>query len=357
MNDKKTDQFIERKRDHLRLSLLDEVEASERNELSRIELVHDSLPDLNLAQVSIESSFLDQTIATPFFVAGMTAGHEDAAWINSRLAEVASERGWILGLGSQRRELDDAFSDSAVQNLGARFPNLKLIANLGISQLTELFRTHEISKYLFLAERANASLIAIHLNPLQEAIQSEGTPQFKDSMKALKALVAATSLPVVVKETGSGLSVTTLEKLKPLNLFAVDVSGLGGTHWGRIEGKRAAEDSVSATLGETFKNWGVTTVQSVKNAKIILDSKTEIWASGGVRSGLDAAKLIALGAKRVGFAKPALQAALKSSEALNHWMTTVEQELKVAMFCSNSESLQLLDSSKLEPTKDSHGPF
>jgi isopentenyl-diphosphate delta-isomerase len=351
MSDLKTQQFIDRKRDHLRLSLLDEVESTERNELESIELVHDSLTDLNLNEVSIESSFLDQSIQTPFFVAGMTAGHEDAAWINSRLAELASERGWILGLGSQRRELNDDFSDASVSELCTRFPKLKLVANLGLSQLIELHRQNELSKFLSLADRAKASLIAIHLNPVQEAVQAEGTPNFKGGLAAIHALIVQSSLPVLLKETGSGMSETTLYKIKPLNLFAVDVSGLGGTHWGRIEGKRAETESLTARLGDTFKNWGVSTVRSVQSAKKILTGPTEIWASGGVRSGLDAAKLLALGANRVGFAKPALQAALKSSEELNAWMNTIEHELKVAMFCSDTATLNDLKVSKIQPQR------
>ena len=348
MKDQTNQQFIERKRDHLRVSLLDQVEAQGCSGLEQIRLVHDSLPDLNLESVSIESSFLDQAIATPFFVAGMTAGHDDAEWINSRLADAAAERGWILGLGSQRRELSADFSDQAVRDLCARFPKLKLVANLGITQLIELHQKNELPQLVRLAEQAKTALIAIHLNPLQEAVQFEGTPQFKGSLAAIDALIKSSSLPIILKETGSGMSQAMLKKIAHLNLFAVDVSGLGGTHWARVEGLRAPAESISARLGETFQNWGVSTVQSVKTAKTILPSSTEIWASGGVRSGLDAAKLIALGAKRVGFAKPALQAALISDQALQQWMLAIETELKISLFCSNTESLPELNASKLE---------
>ena len=139
--------------------------------------------------------------------------------------------------------------------------------------------------------------------------------------------------------------------MRELKIAAIDVSGLGGTHWGRIEGMRATTEGIQRTLGETFKNWGVSTVESVMNAKEVLPPTTEIWASGGVRSGLDAAKLIALGAKRVGFAKPALQAALQGEAALDLWMRTREQELKVALFCTNSAKLCELDESKIRQIK------
>jgi isopentenyl-diphosphate delta-isomerase len=305
---------------------------------------------LNLSDVSIESSFLDQAIATPFFISGMTAGHDDADRINSTLAALAADRGWLMGLGSQRRELNSTFEDQSNQSLCIRFPKLKLMANLGIAQLIELHQTNELSKFFSLAERTHVALIVVHLNPLQESIQTEGTTRFKGAFAALRALASQSPLPVVVKETGSGMSEATLNKLKILGLFAVDVSGLGGTHWGRIEGKRADARTETARLGETFKNWGVDTARSVASAKRIFsssESPTEVWASGGVRTGLDAAKLLALGANRVGFAKPALQAALAGSATLNQWMSVVEKELKVAMFCSNTASLEQLNVSKL----------
>ena len=346
----KTEQFINRKRQHLELALQDEMQAIESASLNRVQLNHDSLPDLDLREVSIESSFLDRPIATPYYVAGMTAGHEQAEEINSRLAEACASRGWLFGIGSQRREIDTEieaeFTDSANSHLISRFPQLKLIANLGITQLIELHRKNEFSKFFKVLDRTRASLAAIHLNPLQEAIQPEGTPYFRGSFSALSEFVAQCPIPVMVKETGTGMGINTLRKLSQLNLFAVDVSGLGGTHWGRIEGRRAEVNSVSAALGEAFSNWGVTTLESVRNATAVIEN-TEIWASGGMRTGVDAAKLLCLGANRIGFAKPALESALKSADALDHWMATKEQELRVALFCTNSLSIADLNPTKI----------
>ena len=338
--------FINRKIDHLQLSLLDEVEANECSTLDRIELVHESMPELDLAEVSIETSFLESVFPTPFYIAGMTAGHEQAEVLNSRLAAMASERGWLMGVGSQRREVDvqvdTAFSDSAVANLVKRFPKLKLMANLGMSQLIELSEKNELSKLFTVLDRMQASLLAIHLNPLQEAIQEEGTPNFKGSFSALEQLLKSSPVPVTVKETGCGMSEKTLQKLSALPLFGIDVSGLGGTHWGRIEGKRSPKTSVSARAGETFQNWGIPTVESLLNARSVKLGSTELWASGGVRSGLDAAKLISLGASRVGFARPALQAAINGENALDLWMKAIEKELKIALFCTESSSIKEL---------------
>jgi isopentenyl-diphosphate delta-isomerase len=349
-------QFTDRKKDHLRLSLLEENEAKGSSLLDHVRLIPDSLPQLNLDEVKI---------GNPFFIAGMTAGHEQATAINFTLAKVAAQRGWLMGVGSQRRELEQKnYADSSVVSLREKFPALKLMANFGITQLAELSHQQQLSKITEIAERMQVSFIAIHLNPLQEAIQTEGTPHFRGTLAALKNLIEISKIPVVVKETGSGMSLVTLKKLTELKLAAVDVSGLGGTHWGRIEGARAPAESISRALGETFQNWGISTVESVLNAKETLLATTEIWATGGVRSGLDAAKLFALGATRVGFAKPALEAAMQGEAALDTWMQKIEQALKVALFCTNSAQLSDLDRSKVQllstallPMRGPHGSF
>ncbi len=332
--------FISRKIDHLRHALRSESEAKERSELEGVRLIHDSLPDLNLADIQIGS---------PFFIAGMTAGHADAEMINDRLAKASSIKGWVFGLGSQRREIDTMTPDHFAQTLKKRYPSLKLISNLGISQLVELDEAGSFGKLSDLLEATQAQMIAIHLNPLQEAIQTEGTPKFKGSLRALENLKSKIKIPFILKETGSGMSSVFLKRIHPLEPFAVDVSGLGGTHWGRVEGFRAEPKSLSARLGETFKDWGVGTISSVINAAQVFNgTKTEVWASGGIRSGLDAAKCIALGAKRVGFAKPALEAALTSEAEVVSWMSACEAELKIALFCTGSATIDDLNKSKVE---------
>ena len=183
-----------------------------------------------------------------------------------------------------------------------------------------------------------ASAIIIHCNPLQECIQPEGTPTFKGCWHALANLVEALPLPVVVKETGCGFSHSTLTRLNDIGVAAVDVSGLGGTHWGRIEGHRAESNSIQQNASVVFRNWGIDTVQSVHNAKLVAGN-FETWGSGGVRNGLDAAKLVALGASTISFAKPMLKAALHSTQQVINTMAAIEYELKIAMFCTGSRVL------------------
>jgi len=312
-------------------------------------LIHDSLPDLNLNEIRLDSVALGKIHATPFFIAGMTAGHPDAKVINERLARAAAARGWMMGLGSQRRELDTDFKDAPLISIRKNHPDLTLISNLGIAQVIELSESGKWNLLLDLLERSGASALAVHLNPLQEAIQMEGTPRFKNGAHALEQLLSRVKIPVILKETGSGMSRRFLARIASLPVAAVDVSGLGGTHWGRVEGMRADEASPSRRFGATFSNWGVPTAESILNAKVAFESRPiEIWASGGIRTGLDAAKCIALGANRVGFARPALEAALSGEKALEQWMESVESELRIALFCTNSAKVSELDFTKIE---------
>jgi isopentenyl-diphosphate delta-isomerase len=348
----KNQEFIHRKIDHLRYALKEESQASARAEWDKVELIHDSLPDLNLNEIKLGTSFLKETLATPYFIAGMTAGHPDADQINDTLAKLCAERGWIFGLGSQRRELDSAFADHLSHALKKRYPALQVISNLGIAQLIEINERNDWNKLQEVVSHTGSQAIAIHLNPIQEAVQEEGTPRFKGGLQALEALRKNLSLPFILKETGSGMSKPFLNRVKFLEPFAIDVSGLGGTHWGRVEGLRAKDQSIAQELGETFKNWGIGTLTSVLNAKEVFEgTSTEIWASGGMRNGLDAAKCLALGATRAGFAKPALEAALLGEAKLKLWMETKEAELRSALFCTNSGSVSELNKSKVEAVR------
>jgi isopentenyl-diphosphate delta-isomerase len=353
----KDQEFINRKADHIRYSLSKEAEAVESGSLHEWNLIHDSLPDLNLGEVSLETDWFGTKKRNPFFIAGMTAGHPDARLINERLARAASERGWAMGLGSQRRELDSDFKDSAVEAIRQQNPGLFLISNLGIAQLIEVYERASWNSLQEMLERSGASALAIHLNPLQEAIQPEGTPRFKNGWRALKELFTRIKMPLVLKETGSGMSRIFSERVASMlrgsvesKTLAVDVSGLGGTHWGRVEGLRAGEGTLSHELGATFANWGVPVAESILNARSAFSGsqQTTILASGGIRTGLDAAKCLALGAHAVGFAKPALEAALQGDRVLQQWMEKIESELRVAMFCTGSGSIGELGAGKIE---------
>lgn len=330
-------QFEKRKQDHIDLALMKDNQASELNVLDHLTLIHEALPDLDFEEIVISSQRFGYEVANPFFVSSMTAGHRGGISINRNLMEACAETDWAMGVGSQRRELMDNEASLEWYALRRDFPKVSLFSNLGIAQVIET----TFSKIQALVDVLEAKALIIHCNPLQEVIQPEGTPQFKGCWTALAQLVAKIKVPVIVKETGCGFSLKTLKRLDEIGISVVDVSGLGGTHWGRIEGRRASEGSIKQRAAITFRNWGIDTVQSVLNA-VSLKPKFEIWGSGGVRNGLDAAKLFALGASSVGFAKPMLDAALQGVLQVQNRMRAIEYELKVAMFCTGSRVLSEL---------------
>ena len=325
-------QFEQRKSQHIQLALEPKNQATGLSGFDRISLPHNALPDIDFQNISLETSILGEVRPTPFYIAAMTAGHKDAPHLNQVFAEACRKKGWILGVGSQRRQLSDPTAYKEWEHLKNSSNNLTLLANIGLTQLISLVMTDQIPKLLDLVESLNAKALVIHTNPLQETLQPEGTPHFKMGFKAIKTLCKKVSVPIILKETGCGFARHTLEKLKGIGLAAVDISGLGGTHWGRIEGHRSPKDSLHFKAAQTFSSWGHSTVESLYHANLI-QPDYEVWASGGIRSGLDAAKSIALGADAVGFAMPALQKALLGVEFLTDWMSQVEYELKIALFC------------------------
>lgn len=329
--------FEQRKQDHIRLAMMDDNQASELNQFDRVRLNHQALPEMDFSDISITSQRFGQPVKTPFLVSSMTAGHQHGEQINFNLAAACAQTGWAMGVGSQRRQLTDNNAASEWHAIRKHFPDVVLFANLGIAQIIE----HSAEDILPLIESLQAQALIIHCNPLQECIQPEGTPNFANGIAKIVSLCHQLPVPVVVKETGCGFSRKTLQQLMNKGIAAVDVSGSGGTHWGRIEGHRAAHLPSLQQAAETFRNWGISTVQSLNYAKNLAPD-FEIWASGGIRHGLDAAKAIALGGKTVGFAKPMLEVALQSIDAIVERMNQIEFELKVTMFCTGSKTLDKL---------------
>ncbi|MDF1757194.1 MAG: type 2 isopentenyl-diphosphate Delta-isomerase [Legionellaceae bacterium] len=324
-------QFEKRKQDHIDLALMQSNQTDTLNQLDKISLVHEALPDFNFNTIDISAVRLGRKVASPFLVSSMTAGHADAKNINQNLMEAASISGWAMGVGSQRRELTDKAASHEWTMLRKNHPLVSLFGNLGIAQLISS-SSDDVCR---LTDALVADGLIIHCNPLQECIQPEGTTDFSGSWQALENLVLKLPLPVIVKETGCGFSKSSMQRLIDIGVSVVDVSGVGGTHWGRIEGHRAQDESMQKRAAHTFRNWGIDTVSSVIEANS-LSGELEIWGSGGVRHGLDAAKLIALGASSVGFAKPLLKSALVSPDLVLEEMRVIEYELKIAMFCTGS---------------------
>lgn len=356
-------QFENRKRDHIRIALDPRSQTDGQNGLETIELIHEALPDLNFKEVDISTSFFfsngssstSLNLSSPIFISSMTAGHEHGRWINEALARLSDRRQILMGVGSQRRELEDSNAAEEWVRVRKQAPRARLLGNIGITQLIQT----PIDKVRRLIESTEALALFVHLNPLQEVLQREGTPNFKNSFQAIENLVKLAGVPIIVKEVGCGFSVQTLQRLQETGVFAVDVAGKGGTHWGRVEGYRSSEDELLYQVSQTFQNWGVSTMQSLRNAQNA-NISYEVWASGGVRTGLEVAKLLALGAQKVGIAKPFLEAVLDrdsskeqatlsgmADQQLESLLNRLELELKVTMFCTGCSKLQDLKTKKV----------
>ena len=333
--------FESRKADHIRLALDQATQAVGGSGLSGIQLVHEALPDLNFEDVSLEVQLFSKSCASPMFVSSMTAGHRGSLDLNLIMARVAEKRNWPMGLGSQRRQLNDRSADNEWSKIRKACPRVRFFGNIGLAQVI----TSPVSEVKRLAESAQAEAMIVHLNPLQECMQPEGTPAFKGGLQALERLVKDLKLPVIVKETGCGFSESTLRRLRGLGVFAVDVSGYGGTHWGRVEGGRSDRETMRAKASATFADWGIGTVESLRSA-VQVGADYQVWASGGVRSGLDAAKLVALGARHVGFAMPVIEAAMQGEDALNERLELFEFEMKTALFCTGARTITELQEMK-----------
>jgi isopentenyl-diphosphate delta-isomerase len=344
--------FELRKKDHIRCSLKDESQSSALKDWDRITLTPEALPEIDFAEVSLSIDSFGQQWATPFYVSSMTAGHSDSLSINAVLAESCEQKGWLLGVGSQRRELSDTHASNEWVKLRQRFPRINLASNIGITQVIQSTPS-QIQK---LVDSTEAKVLFVHLNPLQEVLQIEGTPQFRGGLNALKKLVGALAVPIVIKEVGVGISATTAKRLFESGIAAIDVSGRGGTHWGRVEGLRAPEQSFQAKAALTFKDWGLSTPQALfqllgtENSNENIKSwgpGQEVWASGGIRDGLQAAKCLAMGAARIGLARPFLQRALVGVETVIEFMDQLEFELKVSLFCLGIKDIRQLKQRKV----------
>lgn len=351
------DSFSRRKRDHINQSLSPLSQSSlstgQPGDWSSIDLGHEALPQCDFAEVDFDGVATASSRLgglwwgkSPYFISSMTAGHTSGVSLNRIFAKAAQQKGWPMGVGSQRRELFDPEARGEWVKLREAAPKVELFANVGIAQLIGASEIQIRS----LVESASAKALFIHLNPLQEVIQIEGTPLFRGGIQAIERTVKALGAPVVVKETGSGIGGSTARRLIEAGVAAIDVSGRGGTHWGRVEGLRGSRSEVA----ETYKDWGVPTSKALKECieavqSAGLEQDVEVWASGGIRNGLEAAKSVAIGAARVGLAQPLLRAAMaqsgdpdfdeeKAVESVVSLMDRLEYEFRVALFCSGTLS-------------------
>jgi len=320
-----------RKRDHLNICCENPIEAGNAG-FGDVRLVHNALPECNMDAIETETRFLGRTLGSPLFIAAMTGGHPDTLEVNRRLARAAERYNLGMGVGSQRAALEKPELEESFTIVREEAPHAFLCANLGIVQL----RDHGIEWAERAVEMIDAQAIAIHVNSLQEAIQPEGDHNAEGGLEALRNLCEEFSYPVIVKETGSGISAGTARVIRGAGASAIDIGGYGGTSWAKIERLRANDSSLAA-LGEAFLSWGIPTVVSLCEVRT---TGGPIIATGGLRSGVDIAKAVALGAELGGMALPLLKPAMESEEALFAAVEAIHRELEVAMFLTGSRSIR-----------------
>ncbi|GAC1411142.1 MAG: type 2 isopentenyl-diphosphate Delta-isomerase [Candidatus Velthaea sp.] len=327
-----------RKSHHLDICLQDDVASKREAGWSGIRLHHEALPEFALADVDSATRFLGFPLRAPILISSMTGGTKRARELNRRLARAAETAGIAIGLGSGRALLEnERLTDTyAVRDVA---PKALLLANLGAVQLNYGV-TVEDARRLVDVQGANA--LYLHFNPLQEALQPGGDTNFRSLLPQIEMLCARIGVPVLAKGVGSGIAASTAARLVDAGIAAIDVAGAGGTSWARVEGKRSGEVH-RERIAEAFGDWGYPTAYATAAVRDALPS-VPLVASGGIRSGVDMAKAIAIGANMCGVALPFLEAAHISDEAVNALIDEYVTALRIAQFASGSRTLADLPS-------------
>lgn len=321
----------DRKAEHIHLALEERMQVP-LHSFDRYSFTHEALPEIDLAGIDTQTPFLGHTLHSPLLISCMTGGTDEATRINRRLATAAEELGIAVGVGSQRKALEDPTLAASFE-VRKYAPSVPVLANLGAVQLNYGFGLDQCRAAV---EMVGADALVFHLNPLQEAIQPEGQCDFRGLLDKMGEVASRLQVPVIAKEVGSGISAATARALASVGIGIVDCAGVGGTSWALIEAARAADPEI----GDLFGDWGIPTPQNIRALSEV--PGLQIIASGGVRTGLDVAKAIALGADLVGMARPFLEAAMKSSDAVVARAQSTLRELRVAMFCVGARTLEAL---------------
>lgn len=328
---KKTSEVPKRKIDHLRIALSDESQVGNPG-FDRYRFIHNALPEVNFDSIDTSTQFLGKKVAFPFFISCMTGGVEKGKLINRNLAKAAQKYNIAMGVGSQRVAIEHPELKKLFK-VRKYAPDIPILANVGLVQLNYGFGLKEFQEIVDMVE---ADALAVHLNPVQEVIQPEGDRNFEKLLPKLEKIVKNLSVPIIAKEVGFGLSYEVVKRLYNIGIRIFDTAGWGGTNWALVEGFRG---KANKNLGELFGSWGIPTVESIRmcaefKSKVISQKSKEIviLGSGGVRTGIDIAKSLALGADLAGIAQPFAKAALASSEDVERLIQRLGIELKTAMF-------------------------
>jgi isopentenyl-diphosphate delta-isomerase len=334
----------QRKADHIKINLEQDVRSALTTGLETYHFVHEALPELDLNRVDPSLSLFGKRLNAPILISSMTGGTEEAETINLRLAEAAYVMRVAMGVGSQRAAIEHPEKAKTFQ-VRRVAPDILLFANLGAVQLNYGYGVDQCRKAV---DMIQADALILHLNPLQEAVQDAGDVNFAGLAKKIEEICRKVGVPVIAKEVGWGISERTAKLLADCGVSAIDVAGAGGTSWSQVEMHRAP-DEFTRQLAATFVGWGIPTVDSILNVKKAAPNMT-VFASGGIKDGLDIAKCIALGATLGGMAGQFLKAAALSTEKAIEIIQLTKKQIEVTMFATGAATFKdLLLSDTLKP--------
>jgi isopentenyl-diphosphate delta-isomerase len=330
-----------RKADHIRINLEEDVRSGLTTGLERYRFVHRALPELNLEEIDLSQELFGRKLRAPLLISSMTGGTDQAAEINRLLATAAQETGVAMGVGSQRAAIENPKLAASFQ-VRRYAPQVLLFANLGAVQLNERYGVRECLRAV---EMIEADALILHLNALQEAVQPEGDTRWAGLLKKIETVCRTLPMPVIAKEVGWGFSERDARWLADAGVAAIDVAGAGGTSWSQVEMHRARDES-QRRLAAAFVDWGIPTAQAILNVRRAAPELIVI-ASGGLRTGVDIAKCLALGARLGGMASPFLKAAARSLEDVILTIQELRREIQVCMFAAGVGSLDQLAQAEL----------
>jgi len=331
-----------RKDEHVRIAIEENVSTS-HNEWDDVKLIHNALPEINKNDIDISMKLFGKKLGAPLIIAGMTGGYTKAKKINENLAEAAEKFQIGMGVGSQRAALEKSeligtYSIVKDYNIPLRF------ANIGASQIALWGHKKTLNNAQKMIEMIDAHVFIVCLNFLQEAVMSEGESNAKGCFDSIKKLAEDLDIPVVVKESGAGISFNVAKKLSKTRISGIDVGGASGTSFAAIEHYRSKLrfDRLHERGGKTFRNWGIPTPKCILEVGDATDWKLPIIATGGIRNGLDAAKALALGASCAGVAHTFLKPATKSKHSTLFEVEAIVKELRAAMFLVGADRISKL---------------
>ncbi|MEK9136315.1 MAG: type 2 isopentenyl-diphosphate Delta-isomerase [Bacteroidota bacterium] len=333
-----------RKKQHVDITLTQDVGfRAKTTGLEKWEFVNNALPEINLSDVDTSITFLGRSLAIPFMISCMTGGYAEALRINRSLAEVCEETRIAMGVGSQRQALENSAYHRTFSIVREAAPSIPIVGNIGAAEVAAMATADAATR---LVELIRADAFAVHLNPLQEFLQPEGNTNFKGVLNGISLLVRKLPVPIIVKEIGAGISADVARRLLDVGVTYIDVAGAGGTSWAGVEILRCADRSFT----HQFWDWGIPTAAALREVGALRSAGRSftLIASGGISTGMESAKCIALGADLVASARPMLKAlhdggkrGLKS--LLRQWTT----ELRGAMFLTGSPTLEALRHARL----------